>query len=432
MNIIINNRGLVYYLVVLVILTLPYMNFPFTSAGLLKPLSLLPLFFISLMYKNIYFNRNFYIFLIILLLLILYSLYLTYIIPLDILDNKPLRNQYIGLLQFIIFGFYSYIAFYIGKYVIPKYLHENNFYKIFLLAYYPSLIFGVIHVVTINIGMENPIFFIRNIFASTVYPATYYRNMMLTAEPSLAAIDLMLIILPIALMYYFNKKSFFSFLTLLLLLINLLGTKSGLGYFIMLISLLFLVVNKINNIKSIFIYVIPMLLVSLLILKNSSYITERAIKISVNYENDDILEESFATRYIPFFIAKDILLNNPMGIGYSNEGYYFREYLPEEYFGFPLFNDWIDPNSTRFPDLKSSISKFIIAFGLIGIILLSYILYKLLNIIIKTKNAIIKLFLINIFVVSLTFSIIGYIPIFILIGYFSSLKLKKENIKGVI
>jgi len=422
-----NNKSILYYLSVITIFTLPYMNFPFVSAGTIKPLALLPLSLVALIDIKMYFKKSSVIFFVIFFILILYSLFLSFTLSDEVFNNKPLRGQYVGLIQFILLGFFSYLAYYMGRFIIPHYIDLKQFLKFTILAYYPSLIFGIIHILTVNFGLQNPIFSIRSFVSTTVFPADYYRNMMLTVEPSFAAADLMVIMLPISLMSFYKMRNIFSAITLVLVIINLLGTKSGLGFVMLASTVIFLILINFNRLKSIILYIFPLVLFSLVAISSSDYIVNRMLKA------EGQTDQSMATRYVSYSVGKDIFLDNPLGVGYANEGFYYAEYLPDEYTKLPLFSDWIDPESKRFPDIKSILIKFLVSFGIIGIILICCLCYFVIRVWLRLGffcnnnfySIVIKIFIINVIIMSLSVSVFGYISIVLLSGYYLSfLKLK--------
>ena len=412
------------YLFIATLLTLPYINFPYVSSGTLKPLALIPLSLFLLLNPRLFFRKSFLLFLVFFILFVLYSTFLTALIPEELLANKPLRHPYLGTVQLAILGLFSYLAFYMGRFVLPSRFDTERFFRILLLAYYPALLFGFIHTIAIAAGTSNPLFVLRSLLASTNYPPTYYRNMMLTVEPSFAAADLAVILFPPAFYLFMKRKNLFSVLTLGLVILNLFATKSGLGFAMLLASALFLGLSYVKSLKHLVVS-ITVLLITLIAIANSTYIKERFSRIVNQIQASDLLEESTATRVVSYRVATRILSEVPCGTGYGNEGFFYPEYVPEKYLVLPLFKDWADPDSGRFPDIKSTLLKLVADFGIPGVLLVFFVLFflfgtwKRVSSIPDRELAVsVRLFLLNMSIMSFSINLVGYIPIFLLLGYY--------------
>lgn len=422
-----------YYLILSIIFTLPYMNFPYIEGGTIKPLSLVPLsIYLALNIGRLIKKKSFFYFLILFILVILYDLLLTLNIDDIYLNSKPLRNQYIGFFQLIILGFFTYIAYYIGRYEIKKYFSKKKILFYIILAYYPSLIFGFVHTLSVNFGYSNPIFFLRELVASTIFPDNYYRNMMLTTEPSFAASDLMVILIPLIFLYKKNNSIFF-YITITLIGVNFIGAKSGLGFVLLIMTFSYILIKA--NIKYLFFYAIPIVTTSsLLLFYFNSNLVNRVYKINNTLtSNDTQVEESAATRIVSYKIALKIFHDHPLGIGYSNEGFFYSKYLKDDLLIFYLFSDWVAPSSKRFADIKSTILKIVTSFGIVGLLFLLYIMYNYF-LIIKNRNLKGELLLIyNIFIItmigmSFSISLVGYLSILLVLGYLTSLVQEQNNL----
>jgi hypothetical protein len=360
-------------------------------------------------------------------LLILYNLIVIQFIDSSILELKPQRSPYLGILQFSIFGFFSLASFYLGQFIIRKKIFSiSSILSLIIISFVFPLIFGLIFGLRDG-DMPRILFFFREILTSDTYPSGYLdRNAMLTAEPSWASIDICLIIIPVALILAkFKPKSliFVSFI-ILLALINLLFTKSVTGILLMIVSLVPIVnFKKIGQIR----YFAPLFLIILIVwfLTDESLVPlyERLLRLltSIN-SSDNNLEASGLSRIIFYDIFFKTVLQHPFGIGYSNEGYFYAYYMDTQFKNIPLIYDLaFDPNG-RFADFKNFFMKIISNFGVIGLFITIKFCKWLIALLKKCPANIKPFFKSMLFVfitASFTFNYIGYFTITFLMGIIS-------------
>lgn len=420
---------LVSIILIIFILFIPYNNFPYIDAGTLKPLTIFPatlyiiyIILITIKRKKIVFNN----FDLVLALLFIFYFLITIINTLmnyDYLVNNKAINPLERNIQFLFFLFISFTSYLIGKKSIEVFGIRRTL-SYFLIAFLPSLLFGVAEILSNN---HNNLNFIRSFFTSTIYPANYYRVYMLTTEPSWAAFDLSAFIIPVT--FYFYKTSSnkrFTFLLLILVeFIILLFTKSLLG---MILIVIFLLVNifmflKDERVKKFKSQILTSLSLGTVLLFYLFIFGENNILLSRFTDFINNTDISASTRTISYETAFKIFLDNPLsGIGFRNFGYYYSDYLDPAYNNINLVADWADKYSVRFADVKSTIIEIIVSSGLIGAIITFFVIVIIIKKLsmVKKKDISLYILLITVFIISLagsfSISLIGYPAFWFFLG----------------
>jgi hypothetical protein len=421
------NSLLVQIAVVLFIFCLPYNNVPYIKQGMLKPLSIFPLAFCTfiLIYHIVYEYRIHFI---VFGLLILYNLILIQFIDPKILELKPNRSPYTGLFQFVVLGFFTIAAFNLGQVLVKKKIFEiTTILTLILYSFLLPLIFGFTFGVYSG-EMPRAIFFIREILTSDVFPSGYRdRNAMLTGEPSWASIDICLIIIPTALILQkidLTHKKKLPYIIIVFAIINLFFTKSVTGV-LLICAFILAIINfrKLLSIKSVLVIVFSFLLLFFLGDAYNPFLTRLSSIISSLNDSETNLEASGLTRVIFYDTFYKVFSTNPLGIGYSNEGFFYAHYMSWDYHHIPLIYDLaFDPNG-RFADFKNFFMKIISNFGILGLLLLITLLVKG-NELLKKSPQNIRPLMKGMFVVflttSFTFNFIGYFTFAFLIGAMNS------------
>ncbi len=423
--------------IVLFIFCLPYNNVPYIKQGMLKPLSIFPLALctFSLVYHIVYEYREHFI---VFGLLILYNLILIQFIDHKILALKPNRSPYIGLFQFVVLGFFTVTSFHLGQIVIKKKIFKiTTVLTLILYSFLLPLIFGFIFGVSSG-DMPRSVFFIREILTSDIFPSGYRdRNAMLTGEPSWASIDICLIIIPTALILQrldLSKKNKFSYIVILLAILNLFFTKSVTGV-LLICSFILATINlrKLLNMKSVLIIVLFSF--TLFFFLGDAYIpflTRLSSIISSLTDSETNIEASGLTRIIFYDTFYKVFSTNPLGIGYSNEGFFYAHYMSWDFHRIPLIYDLAFNPYGRFADFKNFFMKIISNFGFLGLFFLISMLIKG-NELLKKSPQNIRPLMKGMFVVflttSFTFNFVGYFTFTFLIGaIYSHVNSIHENI----
>ncbi|MBZ4644145.1 MAG: hypothetical protein JG767_1754 [Deferribacteraceae bacterium] len=434
-------------IIILFIFALPYNNFPFIQSGTLKPLVVLPILIYitfkiaqeSMQPSTHHINKldkqvltMFIVFHFISLVMLGWN----YEYMLAQKQTSPL----VRYIQFFIYSFISLASYYIGSRAIRLIGLKSSLHYI-LLSFGPSLIIGVFQIITKNSRFINQI---RSFFVSTQYPDGYYRIHLLTTEPSHAAIDLVVFIIPITLYCLQESKNKIGYgilLTIQLLLVFY--TKSILGVILLfgLCSIVLVLNLKLKYFSRLFQGLIFIAFVGVIlyfsgvtpISKNDiDYFTHRLTK-SIN--NAD---ESAITRTASYEVAYNIFREYPiLGIGFRNAGYYYKDFINKQYLNIGLIRDWGQKDSPRFADIKSTFLEVLVASGIIGSLFFIKFYLKILSFIKKIKCASLvdsKLFLVIVgmsIVCSFSISLIGY-PYFwfvigIISGYYRKFRLETFN-----
>jgi hypothetical protein len=421
------NSLLVQMAVILFIFCLPYNNVPYIKQGMLKPLSIFPLALCTfiLIYHIVYEYRIHFI---VFSLLILYNLILIQFIDLKILELKPNRSPYIGLFQFVILGFFTISSFHLGQVLVRKRIFKiTTILTLILLAFVLPLLFGFIYGLYSG-EIPRFIFFVREILTSDVFPSGYRdRNAMLTGEPSWASIDICLIIIPTALILQkidLTQKKKLPYIIILLAILNLFFTKSVTGV-LLICAFILTTINfkKFLSVKSVLVIVLSFLLLFLLGDVNNPFLTRLSSIISSLNDGETNLEASGLTRVIFYDTFYKVFSTNPLGIGYSNEGFFYAHYMSWDYHQIPLVYDLAFNPNGRFADFKNFFMKIISNFGLLGLLLLITLFVKGRELLKKSPQSIRPLMK-GMFVVflttSFTFNFIGYFTFAFLIGALNS------------
>lgn len=423
----IKNSHLVQMAVILFIFCLPYNNVPYIKQGMLKPLSIFPLALctLALVYHIVYEYRTHFI---VFGFLILYNLILIQFIDHKILELKPNRSPYIGLFQFVALGFFTIASFHLGQVVVKKkILKITTILTLILYSFLPPLVFGFIFGV-LSGEMPRPIFFIREILTSDVFPSGYReRNAMLTGEPSWASIDICLIIIPAALIlqkFELTHSKKLPYLIIPFAIINLFFTKSITGVLLICAFILSTInFRKFLSIKVFFVIVFSSLF--LFFFWDTFYpLLDRLSSIILSFnDSETALEASGLTRIVFYDTFYKVFVTNPLGIGYSNEGFFYAHYMSWDYRHIPLIYDLAFNPNGRFADFKNFFMKIISNFGLLGLYMSVSLLVKGNNLLKKSPQKIRPLMK-GMFVVflttSFTFNFIGYFTFAFLIGAINS------------
>jgi O-antigen ligase len=406
-------------LILAIIFTLPYNNFPYGVGGTLTPLSLIPIFFFniyiffsSLLKGYLRVNKAiFFIFLafiVFILLTILDDIYFY-----DFFISQKITSPIFITLQFIIYSFISIGSLISGYFALKYYKSIDKILKFILYAYMPSLMFGILELILNNHHLLNVI---RSFFASTKFPDGYYRIYLLTTEPSWASFDLVTFILPISLYLFYKKRNFFYLLIFFITFIILIFIKSLLGFITISLSIFILLIlffrKLIFNLK-IFIPIVGftfLFFVSIFFFKDI-YI-ERLNKVMHWGDSSSI------TRIITYFVSIEVFKAYPfIGVGFRNSGYFYPQIVSDKYpelLSINLISDWSDYYSKRFPYIKSTFFEILSSAGIIGILtLIIFLLYILMKIksFYYVKKVLFSYIIIASLIGSFSMILIGY-PIF--------------------
>jgi hypothetical protein len=407
------------FILIFFILCLPYNNFPFINSGTLKPLSIVPLIFyvfyqivfyvktkeirISTFDKWLIFTFVYYL---------ISSLIVTWINHNELLEWKKISPIF-RWAQFLLYVFISLGSYFIGK-KIMKFYPVTNVFKILVISFIPSIVYGLIEILTHN---NNMVLKFRELFTTTIYPPGYYRVFLLTTEPSWAAFDLVVFLIPITAYLFIKERKLRYIILLTIELLLLVMTKSLLGFILLgvFLSLVFLFNFNVRTFKKNILFFLAIIVVLPLlfnwIIKSDEYSIVES-RLNSFKQNED---ESSLTRTASYEIALNIFKEYPIfGVGFRNAGYYYGKYINPKYLYIPLISDWANPFSPRFPDIKSTLLEILASSGIMGTVPLLFILV----LISKQIRNLIKLdpLVRQYFIIILLLACIGSFSI-ILIGY---------------
>ncbi len=398
------------------ILSLPYNNFPYGIGGTLTPLALIPgsvfifLSFVNFCLRGVFkFNKN----LLLLVVVFVYFIIITIFNDIRFYEyfvKQKIVSPWFRTFQFIIYSLISIISFYIGYRALQYIRSFNKLIKIILYAYIPSLVFGILEIITNNHSILN---LIRKFFASTQFPDGYYRIYLLTTEPSWAGFDMISYVIPITMYLLLKERSKIYLVLLIIELVIFLEIKSLLAAIVFAILFVaYFLVSIIYEKK----------VLSLLI----AFFTIVIFLIGLHIFRDiywdrfqDFLQgndSSALTRTVTYIIAVKILINEPMiGVGFRNSGYFYTEYINPLLLSHPLIRDWADFWSKRFPDIKSTMFEIVASVGVQGIVFFTFFLTSIIKkiLFIKDREALLLFLMIFLasFIGSFSLNLIGY-PIF--------------------
>lgn len=357
------------------IFALPYNNFPFYTGGTLKPLALVPILgFIVIWFIKGIANSKFKLnSLDKILIFMFYFFFFTSLIMMwvnfDYMSNVKSISPIIRYIQFVFYSIISVGAYFIGKKSLDIY-DIDRLLKTILIAFFPSFLIGTLQVVTNNAPFLNTI---RSLFATTVFPTGYYRVMMLSTEPSHAAIDLITYTIPIT-VYFIqkNSKKKLSYILLLLQIFLLILTKSTLGYILMVCFAILHLFNTLKNrgIKKASRYAFLVVLIIITFYISDVYL--------MNSRNTDfflmriqksiaLTDESSNTRVASYEVALKAFFDYPIiGIGFRNAGYFYAKYVNPNFLKYFLIRDYTSVSSSRFADVKATVLEILVSSGIIG------------------------------------------------------------------
>lgn len=422
-------------LLIVTVWCFPYNNFHFfTTAAILKPLSLLGFIFITIYDIKLFTLREYKFLISFLIFFIIYDFLLLLNLDEYFLHLKPLRNKFIGFFQFVVFGFTVISAFCIGKYRAYKYLSKPVLLKLILIVFVPSLIYGLF---MSFLGFDVPrwLFFIREVFTNDIYPGGYDRNAMLTIEPSVVNIDIFIILIPtlILLNQLKTSKRFIVFFSILII-VNFLGTRSGLGALLLLLTITIVITHNISlkKLLSISFAFSIIFLVTIPLIQFIGGYEELLQRMNGIYEalffSGDVLdsvEGSTLSRIIFYSMTPDVIALKPWGTSYSNEGYFFAYFLDPKFFNKDiLFQEMASEWGRNFADFKPSFLKSIINFGFFGLLVdIAFLRYliRLNKRMPKKYKLAFLIFSLNFLLSTFSTNLFGYLPIFFLLGYFDYL-----------
>jgi O-antigen ligase len=366
-------------ILILFILCLPYNNFPFINDGALKPLSIVPLF-VYIFYRILFYVKTkeiriglFDKWLIFIFIYYLFSsLIVTWLNYSELLELKKVSPIY-RWNQFLLYVFISLGSYFIGKKII-KYYSVTNVFKILVIAFLPSIMFGLIEILTHN---NNIVLKFRELFTTTIYPPGYYRVLLLTTEPSWAAFDLVVFLIPITAYLFIKERKLRYIILLAIELLLLIMTKSLLGFILLGFFLVFVFLFNFNvrTFKKSILFFLAIIVVFPLLLNWINKYDE--ISIIESRLNSFIQNEDYSglTRTASYEVALNIFKEYPIfGVGFRNAGYFYGKYINPEYLYMPLISDWANPFSTRFPDNKSTLLEILASSGIMGTVPLLFIL----------------------------------------------------------
>ncbi len=411
----------------LLILTLPYTNFPLGVSATRSPMAILLLPLVSLVLFLGYLRRsNFKIYLRSLDFAfdskMLFYYVATVIGLLILLFNGNLSKNISPITRFIQFNLYFFIqvsAYYAGKYIAKNY-ETKAFFNLLVISFLPSIVIGILQIVTANAGIIKDI---RSLVTSTDFPVGYYRVTMLTTEPSFAAFDIAGVLLPIGLFFFTIGKRAYGGTLIIVCLILLMFTQSIVGI-IMLVSLFIIIMTMIKKYRLLSVS-IAVLGIVLAVSVNPVSLERIGTIMLVVSEGDYLIEESSATRLVSYLASINVWLENPViGVGFRNLGYYYADSIPDEFLSYPSVKDWADYYSSRFAEDNSYILGILSSSGIIGAILSYRFFSKLIRCSssIKTVKSEERIFLIMILLGllgSFAINIFGLPTYWILIGYVS-------------
>ena len=295
------------------VLLLPYNNLPIFHAGTLKPLSALVivpvagLFLLrrALATKQLRFRGFDVAFVGMLLTFVAINLaHLALGVP----DQTKPQSAWQRTAELLLFTLVTAASYVVGRRAGWK-LSTRRFALLVLIAFTPSLVVGILQVLTHNGAFTQQL---RHVVTSTSYPQGYYRIALLTTEPSWAAFDLSALVLPftlVALVESRTRRARFALAGVIALeTILVIMTKSALGV-LLLVALGGYLLARTWRRHTAWAVATTILAIALAvslgpaIMSTTPYLASRYERLGESLASRRPLEQSAATRVVSYVVA---------------------------------------------------------------------------------------------------------------------------------
>lgn len=188
-------------------------------------------------------------------------------------------------------------------------------------------------------------------------------------EPSVLATFILLYALPFQLSRFINSQYFttrsIDFLLIILSVLPLVFSFSTTSYMIFSLDFLFFLILYMKRTSSIMRYVVLVLIAAATVWLISVHIEDYIRIVSRAFMTNNV---SSATRFGSISGAMSMFLDNPLGVGYSNERIILFHYLPS-------WGKTVE-TSPAYSEVQSTFFRYLADFGIFWLLIFSAILYQ--------------------------------------------------------